>query len=423
MNDTQELTKQGFRILNTWTNAIADMISIKHRTYSNEFDFAYQDDILEFLVNYSYSWEQLRQDKLIIGELVYEVNVAGFPVLSRMYAVANRIMATFSQNDYRISEYCTHSPDDMDFDSPGLLKRSLSPAQIIAVYQRPLSIITDAIAMAGQADVCAYDITTKLVDLWINLTGGDKLLAVKANRSKHFYIELTTYYQRRIDGIIEVLREAVGFTSDDAKAMLSNVETCHKSLIEAGTTEEEESHIALIAKFKKELNAFRDFIKKSEKSPMVNNQLQCSMQSDCHELNELVKASGIDQEYKADFLSGIRECHVCFANECWIALICLCGRMLELALRIRVMNAGLWDKQYDEYPISGLLKVLSDKKSDADYLPPDLKNIANVIKEYRNSYAHKKGEKPIPSESQAKTVFYAVKNMMERTLETEQVEE
>ncbi len=157
-----------------------------------------------------------------------------------------------------------------------------------------------------------------------------------------------------------------------------------------------------------------DAYRKIQGSAKGASVIEPEISSDIKEVMLQCKNAGIRDEHKTDYLRTLEEADICLKHKCLIAFICLSGRLLELTLKILIEKEIGWDNNYDEHVISGLIK--KKKKEGTTKLYSGIKNTANIIKEYRNSYVHHKSDLPVPSLYQAKEVFYAIKDTINRVL-------
>lgn len=116
--------------------------------------------------------------------------------------------------------------------------------------------------------------------------------------------------------------------------------------------------------------------------------------------------------YREDLLATIREMRDCLGASCYIAVLCLAGKCLELCLKQRMTTLGV---SYDEGWMLG--KLLERARSaPGEYFDPALGNIANIINQSRIPAVHAKRSVPVPSMEQAVMVVNAVLDVMNRTL-------
>jgi hypothetical protein len=139
--------------------------------------------------------------------------------------------------------------------------------------------------------------------------------------------------------------------------------------------------------------------------------------------------------YNDDIKESLNELRRCLASECFIACMCLCGRMIEAALKMRFIhipesqrtgiygafrkkNSEIGDKELDQLGL-GVLIALSKQigPKTIGWLPEGLANDADKINRFRNSYVHarQKGETPIPSEHDTRSVIHTLADVLSRT--------
>jgi len=132
-------------------------------------------------------------------------------------------------------------------------------------------------------------------------------------------------------------------------------------------------------------------------------------------LDECRKAQ-LNEVYRDDFLETLDEIRICFDEDCFIAAIALCGKILEVCLKEALLRNG---QQFD--PNSGigtLIKMIRERVPN-EYLDPTLMNVANIINTSRITAVHAKERIPIPSRDQAIMVIFATRDVVRRNLSHE----
>ena len=119
-----------------------------------------------------------------------------------------------------------------------------------------------------------------------------------------------------------------------------------------------------------------------------------------------------DRVYREDFIASLVEMRFCMDHGCFIAVLGLAGKCLEIAIKHRLSEAGV--EFEDDWMLGKLLSKL--KESQAHYVDPALTNIANIINQSRIPAVHAKRTVPIPSREQAAMVVHAVVDFLNRTL-------
>lgn len=130
------------------------------------------------------------------------------------------------------------------------------------------------------------------------------------------------------------------------------------------------------------------------------------------ELEAECQQAAINPNYRADFLRTLEEIRICFDNECYIATIALCGKLLEVCLKQRLLHAGI---EFDPNTMIGNLLRLLKERLPNDYHDPSLSNVANIINVSRITAVHAREQIPIPSRDQTIMVIYAIRDVARRT--------
>jgi hypothetical protein len=131
------------------------------------------------------------------------------------------------------------------------------------------------------------------------------------------------------------------------------------------------------------------------------------------QLREECNDGSINAIYKDDFLATLNEIQICFDNECFIATIGLCGKILEVSLKeILIRN----EIQYDANFMVGKLIALIKERAPDEYIDPSLSNIVNIINTSRITAVHAKERIPVPSRDQAIMVIFATRDLVRRNL-------
>ncbi len=123
--------------------------------------------------------------------------------------------------------------------------------------------------------------------------------------------------------------------------------------------------------------------------------------------------SKINEVYRDDFLKTLDEIRICFDEECFIATIGLCGKILEVCLKEILIRNNV---QFDPNSmVGGLIKTIKNNIPE-EYTDPSLKNIVNIINTSRITAVHSKERIPIPSRDQAIMVIFATRDVVMRNL-------
>lgn len=122
---------------------------------------------------------------------------------------------------------------------------------------------------------------------------------------------------------------------------------------------------------------------------------------------------GADRPATADLRRTLDEIATCYRARCYAAVLSLGGRALEVLLRqIIEARRGTYESSW---AIGRLLQALGELSEPVD---SGLKNVANLVNQYRIGAVHARAEPP-PSESQAALVIHAIVDLAQRTLATE----
>ena len=130
-------------------------------------------------------------------------------------------------------------------------------------------------------------------------------------------------------------------------------------------------------------------------------------------LIEECRLKQINENYKVDFLQTLKEIAICFDNDCFIASIGLCGKILEVCLKEILIRSNV---QFDPNAMVGtLLKTIREKVPN-EYVDPSLSSVTNIINTSRITSLHAKERIPIPSRDQAIMVIFATRDVVKRNL-------
>ncbi|GEM_PF-1440391 len=152
---------------------------------------------------------------------------------------------------------------------------------------------------------------------------------------------------------------------------------------------------------------FNEYISKLKEKP--TNEISNSVRN----LIELSKTSNTNPNYKDDFIATLNEIAICFDNECYIATISLCGKILEFALMEIVKRNNI---EIREKAMLGQLINKIRESNINEYLDPALPEISKVISYSRNSAIHYDEKIPIPSREQCIMVIFAMKDVVQRNI-------
>lgn len=124
-------------------------------------------------------------------------------------------------------------------------------------------------------------------------------------------------------------------------------------------------------------------------------------------------ASELNEVYRDDFLKTLDEIRICFDEGCQIAVIALCGKLLEVCLKELLLRN---DVTPDPKAMVGSLIKSIRERLPSTYLDPSLSSIANIVNESRITAVHARERIPVPSRDQAIMVVFAMRDLVRRTL-------
>lgn len=105
-----------------------------------------------------------------------------------------------------------------------------------------------------------------------------------------------------------------------------------------------------------------------------------------------LEATMPDCGYKKDLIASIKELSRCLRSSCFIAVMALSGKILEITIKHYFVTNSIAFQ--NDLVLGPLLRKLADQGS---YVDPGLKNIANIINLSRIPAVHAKENVPIPS--------------------------
>lgn len=131
------------------------------------------------------------------------------------------------------------------------------------------------------------------------------------------------------------------------------------------------------------------------------------------ELREECKLAQINPNYREEFLHTLEEIAICFDNECYIAAIGLCGKILEVCLKEILIRHGVG---FEPNVMVGMLIRSIKERASSEYIDPALTSIADIVNQSRITAVHAKERIPIPSRDQAVMVIFATRDVVRRNL-------
>ena len=131
------------------------------------------------------------------------------------------------------------------------------------------------------------------------------------------------------------------------------------------------------------------------------------------EFPERIRSELPEPTYREDFLKTLDEIRICFDEDCFIAAIGLCGKILEVCLKEVLHRHNV---QFDPNAMIGSLIRTRRERAPGEYLDPSLMNIVNIINMSRITAIHSKEKIPIPSRDQTIMVIFATRDVVLRNL-------
>lgn len=135
------------------------------------------------------------------------------------------------------------------------------------------------------------------------------------------------------------------------------------------------------------------------------------LETAANELNSVTLLEG----NRVDLVASIHELARCLHGGCYIAVMALAGKVLEIVVKNRLWRLGA--KFPDDWMLGKLIGELVAMHDDV-FCDSAMKNVINVINLSRVSAVHSKSEVPIPSEDQAIMVVRATLDVLARFLAT-----
>ncbi len=126
----------------------------------------------------------------------------------------------------------------------------------------------------------------------------------------------------------------------------------------------------------------------------------------------------IDPLLRPDLVQSLREIAECLRSDCLIAVLCLCGKVVEIALLGLMARHGI--SAGDTAGLGRMLWCLrkidkhNEQTDDKVHIDAGLQAVGQVINASRIPAVHAKREVPIPSQDQANMVVFATLDLVER---------
>lgn len=135
--------------------------------------------------------------------------------------------------------------------------------------------------------------------------------------------------------------------------------------------------------------------------------------SSVKELRAECETAAINANYREEFLHTLDEIGICFDDECYIATIGLCGKILEVCLKEILYQNNI---EIPAQCMIGQLIKLINQNLPRIYTDPALVSLADIINRSRITAVHATERVPIPSRDQAVMVIFATRDVVRRYL-------
>jgi hypothetical protein len=119
-----------------------------------------------------------------------------------------------------------------------------------------------------------------------------------------------------------------------------------------------------------------------------------------------------ESPYRENLLETLKEISVCLDHQCWMAVMSLAGKVLEVCIKQRMVERGL--PFQEDWMLGTLLTKI--KAAGESHIGSAISNVANIINESRITAVHAKVATPTPTEAQAMLVVHAMFEVIDRTL-------
>ena len=133
------------------------------------------------------------------------------------------------------------------------------------------------------------------------------------------------------------------------------------------------------------------------------------------ELAKTIQEQSNDLWFTNDLVHSLTEAGECYLRRNHIACLCLCGKVIEICLKVTLVRHGpqaLGDPNAGVGQIIGRLR----KMVPSEYVDDGLKDVCNLINKSRIPAVHFKEEIPIPSRDQATMVVSATVDTVRRLI-------
>ncbi len=126
----------------------------------------------------------------------------------------------------------------------------------------------------------------------------------------------------------------------------------------------------------------------------------------------LVRAAAAGTPFSEDLQRSLDELAETLRARCYIAVMCLAGKVLEMCLKLILERSGV--RFEDKDGIGTLVGKLRSEKA-AVYVDPGLGQVADIVRQARNPAIHASSDIPVPSREQALMVLQATLDILRRT--------
>jgi len=158
-----------------------------------------------------------------------------------------------------------------------------------------------------------------------------------------------------------------------------------------------------------DINTLKEYLK--HLYPKPTNEVSDAIRN----LIKIAEETNINENYKDDFLKTLDEIAKCFDNECYIATISLCGKILETTIH-EIFKRNNIETREREFLSNMIERLMNNRENVDDYIDPSLPQIAKIISYSRNGAIHHNERVPIPSRDQAIMVIFALRDIVNRNL-------
>lgn len=121
----------------------------------------------------------------------------------------------------------------------------------------------------------------------------------------------------------------------------------------------------------------------------------------------------INEYFAEDFFRTVEEMKICFRNQCYVAVMALGGKLIEIILKLQLTESGI--NTDPSWTIGKMIGKIDQIPLDRrPYLHPRIKSIADIINTSRITALHAKEQIPVPSQDEASITILAVTDIVNR---------